>query len=395
MRVWVATVVRLVLAAVWAWVAVARIADPAASVDAVRAYQLLPDVLERGIGYGLPFVAFALAALLLLGLAVRVAAAVSAALFLLQLVGLVAAAAPGLRISSAASAPAACCRPGSPPRTRGTSPWSPCCSCWPWGWRGGRRPGSRWTTCAPVGRVRAAGGAGRAAPDRGGAAAAGRAGRGEGGGRAAAGAVRRRACRRAADRGGRRRHRRAGGAHARQPVAAGGQRRQRRPARPVRRPGHDRAVRGPGVRELQDLRGDGQPAAAGVAEFEHGDGEVLRRVLLGRSVADEVLVPGGRGDVLRGRRRAVPRIPRHRLRRPADPGCRHHRRRADRRRPAGRHHRCAAGRVLPVREVEEVRGIRLAASPTRRPGTGSWPRRRCWWTASRCRTCRCPGSPRR
>ncbi len=85
MRVWVATVVRLVLAAVWAWVAVARIGDPAASVDAVRAYQLLPDPLERGIGYGLPFVALALAVLLLVGLAVRVAAAVSAVLFLLQL----------------------------------------------------------------------------------------------------------------------------------------------------------------------------------------------------------------------------------------------------------------------------------------------------------------------
>jgi protein-disulfide isomerase len=89
----------LVLAAVWAWVAVARIADPAASVEAVRAYQLLPDVLERGIGYGLPFLALALAALLLLGLAVRIAAAVSAVLFLLQLVGLIAAAARGLRIA--------------------------------------------------------------------------------------------------------------------------------------------------------------------------------------------------------------------------------------------------------------------------------------------------------
>jgi protein-disulfide isomerase len=97
-RVWVATVVRLVLAAVWAWVAVARISEPAASVDAVRAYQLLPDPLERGIGYGLPFVALALAVLLLVGLAVRVAAAVSAVLFLLQLGGLVAAAARGLRI---------------------------------------------------------------------------------------------------------------------------------------------------------------------------------------------------------------------------------------------------------------------------------------------------------
>ena len=99
MRVWGATVVRLVLAAVWAWVAVVRIADPAASVAAVRAYRLLPDAAERGIGYGLPFVALALAALLLLGLAVRVAATVSAALFLLQLVGLVAAAGRGLRIA--------------------------------------------------------------------------------------------------------------------------------------------------------------------------------------------------------------------------------------------------------------------------------------------------------
>jgi protein-disulfide isomerase len=98
-RIWAATVVRLVLAAVWVWVAVARIADPAASVDAVRAYQLLPEVLERGIGYGLPFVALALAVLLLVGLAVRVAAAVSAVLFLLQLVGLVAAAGRGLRIA--------------------------------------------------------------------------------------------------------------------------------------------------------------------------------------------------------------------------------------------------------------------------------------------------------
>jgi protein-disulfide isomerase len=97
-RVWVATAVRLVLAAVLAWVGVARIADPAASVDAVRAYQLLPDLLERAVGYGLPVLALALAVLLLVGLAVRVAAAVSAALFLLELVGLVAAAARGLRI---------------------------------------------------------------------------------------------------------------------------------------------------------------------------------------------------------------------------------------------------------------------------------------------------------
>jgi protein-disulfide isomerase len=97
-RVWVATVVRLVLAAVLAWAGVVRIADPATSVDAVRAYRLLPDVLERAVGYGLPFLALALAVLLLVGLAVRVAAAVAAALFLLELVGLAVAAGRGLRI---------------------------------------------------------------------------------------------------------------------------------------------------------------------------------------------------------------------------------------------------------------------------------------------------------
>ena len=129
-----ATVVRLVLAAVWAWAAVARIADPAASVDAVRAYRLLPDVLERGIGYGLPFVALALAVLLLVGLAVRVAAAVSAALFLLLLVG--AGRGRGARAADRVRLPRLRRRAADRavrPRTRGTSPWSPSCSCWPAG----------------------------------------------------------------------------------------------------------------------------------------------------------------------------------------------------------------------------------------------------------------------
>jgi protein-disulfide isomerase len=97
-RVWIATVLRIALAAVWAVVAVGRLGDPAASVRAVRAYQLLPDVLERGVGYGLPFLALALALLLLLGLATRVAAVVSAAVFVLFLVALSSVVARGLRI---------------------------------------------------------------------------------------------------------------------------------------------------------------------------------------------------------------------------------------------------------------------------------------------------------
>ncbi|HEY6749238.1 MAG TPA: thioredoxin domain-containing protein [Mycobacteriales bacterium] len=83
---------RVALAAIWAYVAVRTIGDPAATLRAVRAYRLLPDALERGVAYGLPFLALALAALLLAGLALRAAAAVSAVLLALFLSGLAAAA---------------------------------------------------------------------------------------------------------------------------------------------------------------------------------------------------------------------------------------------------------------------------------------------------------------
>jgi protein-disulfide isomerase len=97
-RGWVLTALRIGLAAVLAYAGAAKIGDPSASVRAVRAYQLLPDVLERGVGYGLPFLELALAVLLLVGLAVRIAASVSAVLFALFLAGIVSVAARGLRI---------------------------------------------------------------------------------------------------------------------------------------------------------------------------------------------------------------------------------------------------------------------------------------------------------
>ena len=92
------TVLRVVLAAVWVWAAVAKIGDPAAAVRAVRAYDLLPEWLAQGVGYGLPFLELALALLLLLGLATRLAAVVSAVLFAVFLAGIVSAAARGLQI---------------------------------------------------------------------------------------------------------------------------------------------------------------------------------------------------------------------------------------------------------------------------------------------------------
>lgn len=54
---WIATAVRLLVAAVWVWAAIPKLKSPAGSAAAVRAFQLFPEWLVRAIGYGLPFVA--------------------------------------------------------------------------------------------------------------------------------------------------------------------------------------------------------------------------------------------------------------------------------------------------------------------------------------------------
>jgi protein-disulfide isomerase/uncharacterized membrane protein YphA (DoxX/SURF4 family) len=95
---WLGTAARLLLGAVWAWAAVAKMGDPAASVRAVRAYQLLPEWLAKGVGYGLPFLEIGLAVLLIAGLATRLAAILSSALLVVFLAGIVSAAARGLQI---------------------------------------------------------------------------------------------------------------------------------------------------------------------------------------------------------------------------------------------------------------------------------------------------------
>jgi uncharacterized membrane protein YphA (DoxX/SURF4 family) len=95
---WLATAARLLLAAVWVWAAVAKIADPDASVRAVRAYQLLPEGLVELVGWGLPFLELGLAVLLLVGLATRFAAALSTVLLVVFMVGISSAWARGLRI---------------------------------------------------------------------------------------------------------------------------------------------------------------------------------------------------------------------------------------------------------------------------------------------------------
>ncbi|MBA3339853.1 MAG: DoxX family protein, partial [Geodermatophilaceae bacterium] len=77
----------IALAGVFGWAGLAKAGDLALSRLTVRSYQLLPDAVADAIGDVLPFVEFALAVLLLVGLGTRLAASLTAALLLAFLVG--------------------------------------------------------------------------------------------------------------------------------------------------------------------------------------------------------------------------------------------------------------------------------------------------------------------
>ncbi len=95
---WVSTACRLLLAGVLGVAGALKLPDPAESVRAVRAYRLLPEAVVPAVGYGLPVLEVVLALVLLLGVATRLAAVVSASLLLAFVTGIVAAAARGLQI---------------------------------------------------------------------------------------------------------------------------------------------------------------------------------------------------------------------------------------------------------------------------------------------------------
>lgn len=95
---WLGLIVRVVVAGVWIVAGVIKLPDPAESVRAVRAYQLLPEATVHAVGYGLPFLEIAVGLLLVTGLGTRIAAAVSAVLFVLFIIGISSAWGRGLRI---------------------------------------------------------------------------------------------------------------------------------------------------------------------------------------------------------------------------------------------------------------------------------------------------------
>jgi uncharacterized membrane protein YphA (DoxX/SURF4 family) len=95
---WLATILRLGLAVVFAWAAIPKIANPDAAVISVRAYQLLPEPAVHAVAWGLPFVELALAALLLAGIGTRMAATAAGLLLAVYVVAIASAWARGLRI---------------------------------------------------------------------------------------------------------------------------------------------------------------------------------------------------------------------------------------------------------------------------------------------------------
>lgn len=95
---WVSTAARLALGSVLLVAGALKVADPQASVAAVRAYELLPAGAATVVGWGLPFVEVLLGLVLLAGIAVRPAAAAAAGLLAVFVAAVASAAARGLSI---------------------------------------------------------------------------------------------------------------------------------------------------------------------------------------------------------------------------------------------------------------------------------------------------------
>ncbi|MFG3421365.1 MauE/DoxX family redox-associated membrane protein [Micromonospora sp. NPDC049460] len=97
-RPWLGVAARLGLAAVWLIAGGSKVGDLAASGRAVNAYQVMPYDAATVVGAALPFVELALGVLLLLGLATRLSAAISAALLVVFVAGIASAWSRGLAI---------------------------------------------------------------------------------------------------------------------------------------------------------------------------------------------------------------------------------------------------------------------------------------------------------
>ncbi len=95
---WFGTLARLVVGGVWLAAGLLKVTDGAASVRAVRAYDLLPEAVVPTVGHALPAVEIVVGLALVAGALTRFFGAVSALLFVAFIVGIASAWARGLQI---------------------------------------------------------------------------------------------------------------------------------------------------------------------------------------------------------------------------------------------------------------------------------------------------------
>ncbi|GLU45922.1 MauE/DoxX family redox-associated membrane protein [Nocardiopsis ansamitocini] len=98
LRPWVSLVARIALAGVLGYAGYLKAIEPQESVRSVAAYELFSDGMNQFIGYTLPLFEIALALLLIIGLATRYVAALSALLMAVFIAGIISAWARGLTI---------------------------------------------------------------------------------------------------------------------------------------------------------------------------------------------------------------------------------------------------------------------------------------------------------
>lgn len=98
MREWFGLLARLVVGGVWIVAGALKITDPNTSIQAVKAYELLPTSVVEPVGYLLPALELVVGLALVLGVMTRGAAAISALLFVAFIIGIASAWARGLEI---------------------------------------------------------------------------------------------------------------------------------------------------------------------------------------------------------------------------------------------------------------------------------------------------------
>ena len=98
MKRWLGLLARLVVGGVWIYAGLLKLPDPAASIESVRAYELLPASLVEPVGYLLPPLELVLGIALVVGVMTRGAALLSGVVLAAFIFGISYAWAAGLKI---------------------------------------------------------------------------------------------------------------------------------------------------------------------------------------------------------------------------------------------------------------------------------------------------------